>query len=75
MKGESLFAIALAWPDSGRLTIKSLGKDAGLLLKDPAKVTLLGHPAQLPFRREQQALMVDLPQEKPCKHAYVLRIV
>jgi alpha-L-fucosidase len=73
-KGDALFAIALAWPDDGRLAIKSLGKNAGLLPSDPAAVSLLGHPAALQFRREQHALVVNLPRLKPCEHAYVLKI-
>jgi alpha-L-fucosidase len=74
MKGETLFAIALAWPEKGRLDVKSLGTDAGLLPQDPAEVRLLGHPVPLKFHRERQALVVDLPGNKPCEHAYVLRI-
>jgi alpha-L-fucosidase len=73
-KGKTLFAIVLAWPEQGRLEVKSLGKDAGLLPHDPREVKLLGHTAPLKFRREPQALVVDLPKTKPCDHAYVLKI-
>ncbi len=73
-KGGSLFAIALGWPENGRIAIKSLGRDAGLLAQDPEEVRLLGHAAPIAFRREPQALVVELPERKPCDHAYVLRI-
>jgi len=73
-KGATLFAIALGWPDSGRLAVKSLGTDAGLFTQDIAEMRLLGHAGPLRFRREPQALVVDLPEKKPCEHAYVLRI-
>lgn len=74
LKDETLFAIALGWPDDGHLAIKSLGTDAGLFPQDPAEIRLLGDTVPLKFRREPQALVVDLPQHKPCEHAYVLRI-
>ena len=73
-KGKTLFATALGWPDNGHLAIKSLGTDAGLLSQDPAEVKLLGHAGPVQFRREAQAVVVDLPQNKPCDHAYVLKI-
>ena len=59
------------WP----LTIKSLGTDAGLLANDPAEVTLLGHAGPLKFHRDARALVVELPEKKPCDHAYVLTVV
>jgi alpha-L-fucosidase len=73
-KGGTLFATALGWPANGRLTIKSLGTEAGLLPHDPTEVKLLGHAGPLDFRREAQALTVNLPGAKPCDHAFVLKI-
>ena len=74
-KGTTLYALALGWPGNGRLAVKSLGSDAGLLPQDPAEVSLLGQAGPLKFRREARALVVDLPQNKPCDHAWALKIV
>jgi alpha-L-fucosidase len=74
-QGATLYAIALGWPEDGRLTIKSLGTDAGLLPHDPAAVSLLGHAGPLKFHRDAQALVVELPEQQPCDHAYVLTVV
>ena len=74
-KGTTLYALALGWPENGRLAVKSLGSDAGLLPQDPAEASLLGQAGPLKFRREARALVVDLPQNKPCDHAWALKIV
>jgi alpha-L-fucosidase len=73
-RDKTLFATALAWPENGRLTIRSLGTAAGLLAADPAEIRLLGHAAPLQFHRGAQALTVDMPARKPCAHAFVLKM-
>lgn len=73
-KGATLYAIALAWPADGKLTIRTLGTGAGLYKRTIADVRLLGHPAALAFSREPQALTVHLPETKPCDHAFVLKV-
>jgi alpha-L-fucosidase len=67
-RGAMLYAIALGWPESGRLTIRSLtGSTAG-------SVHLLGSPDPLRFTREAGGLVVEMPASRPCQHAYALRI-
>ncbi len=65
--GNTLYAIMLAWPGE-QLTIKSLANE------NPAEVTLLGHAGSLKWAADPSGLHVQLPPEKPCKHAYVLKI-
>ena len=72
VKGDTLYAIALAWP--GELaTITSLATD-----KTPAgkvtRVTLLGHPGDLEFSQDAAGLKVKLPPEPAGKHAFSLKI-
>jgi alpha-L-fucosidase len=63
-----LYAIALAWPESGKLTIRSL---AGATV---GSVRMLGSPSPLRFTRAAGGLVVELPASPPCQHAFVLRI-
>ena len=63
-----LYAIALAWPESGKLTIKSL---AGATV---GSVKMPGSPDALKCTRDAEGLVVELPATRPCDHAFVLRI-
>jgi alpha-L-fucosidase len=73
-RGEVLYAIALAWPDDGAVTIKSLADDSGLFQRSIAKVELLGHPESLRWTRDAHGLTVEMPPQQPCDHAFALRI-
>jgi len=63
-----LYAIALGWPESGKLTIRSLTGPA------ISSVRMLGASGSLKFTRGAQGLVVTLPASKPCDHAFALRI-
>lgn len=67
-KGKTLYAIALAWPDNGKLVVKSLGG------KNPKRVELLGYKTKLQWERTSDGLIVSLPQNAPCKYAVTLKI-
>jgi alpha-L-fucosidase len=69
-----LYAITLAWPDNGTLTIKSLADDSGLFQRSIAKVELLGHPESLHWTRDAHGLTVEMPSQQPCDHAFALRV-
>ena len=73
-RGDSLYAIALAWPEHGSVTIKSLATDSGLFQRSIEKVELLGSNELLHWRRESSGLTVDLPGGRPCEYAFALRI-
>ncbi|OHX64703.1 alpha-L-fucosidase [Flammeovirga pacifica] len=71
-KGDQLYAIALGWPESGELPIKSLG-----LMSYNSKVKeveLIGHQGKLKWERTEGALKLQLPKEKPGDFAYVFKI-
>lgn len=72
-KGDTLYAIALAWPDDP-LTIQGLGYSAELWLGEIADVQLLGHPHKLTWQRNADALTIYLPTQPPCQHAFVFKI-
>jgi len=70
-KGNALYAIALAWPEDGMLTVRSLGSDAGLNI---GIVTLLGHGGTLNWKQTAGGLEVHLPAKRPCEYAFSLKI-
>lgn len=71
---DTLYALLLAWPESGRVTIKALGTDAALYEKPIKKVELLGIAEPLHWQRSGAALVIDMPTCKPCDHAFALRV-
>jgi alpha-L-fucosidase len=73
-KENVLYAIALAWPESGKLVVQSLGENTKLAPNQIANVTMLGCEGKLPFSRNAGCLVVDLPASKPCDHAFALRV-
>ena len=70
-QGPALYAIALAWPKDGKLLIKSLASDAGKV----TSVSLLGHAGPLAWTQGEQGLEVTLPAQKPCEHAFALKVL
>ena len=69
-KGDTLYAIALAWPENGRITIHSLAGDEPRV----RNVQLIGSPGKLKFTRNADGLTIETPAKKPGDYAYVFRI-
>jgi alpha-L-fucosidase len=72
-KGDVVYAISLALPTSD-VSIKSLGKDAGLLSKPVKKVTMLGSNETLKWTQDAEALVIHRPQSLPCAHAVTFAV-
>ena len=72
-KGDTLYAIALAWPGE-KMTIRSLGTAAGLFEQTIDNVSLLGHAGPLTWTRNEQGLLIDLPAHQPGEHAFAVKI-
>ena len=73
-RGDALYAIVLAWPQEGKLMVKSLGSGATSMKSDIKSVELVGSTAQLKWQRGKDGLHVELPGERPCDYAITLRI-
>ena len=74
-KGEVVYAIALAWPESGRLTIKTLARGSQHMPGGIAAVHLLGDSTPLQTTRDARGLHVALPAGPgPRPHAVALRV-
>ena len=63
-KGKTLYAIALGWPDDGKIVIKSLAKTDDPGVNKIKRVNLLGYKGKLKFTQTDQGLMVELPAQK-----------
>jgi len=73
-KGDSLYAIALAWPEDRKLVIKSLASGSPQYRGEITRVGLLGSELNLVWSRTAEGLTVNLPEKPPCDYAYVLKI-
>lgn len=72
-KGDTLYAIALAWPGE-QVTITSLATNSPFVTNRMTKVSLLGHTEPLPFTQTPDGLTISLPPSPPCEHAFVFKI-
>ncbi|MGD0088433.1 MAG: alpha-L-fucosidase [Planctomycetota bacterium] len=73
-KGEILYAIALGWPENRKLIVRSLAEAKDAPAGRIEGVSLLGCAARLDWSRTGEGLVVTLPEQKPCEHAFVLKI-
>jgi alpha-L-fucosidase len=69
-KGKTLYAILLGWPANNSVLIKSLGAGTS----KTGKVSLLGNAGSLAFSQSAEGLKVTLPEQQPCRDAFVLKI-
>ena len=70
-KGETLYALALAWP-ADRQAGGQVAGQAGRhdIRREPARRM----PASSTGAQTEQGLLVTLPEQKPCEHVFVLKI-
>jgi len=73
-KGDTIYAIALAWPENGKLNIKSLAAGSPLAKGEIKSVMLLGYRGKLTWKQNADGLSIDLPNERPGKYGAVLKI-
>jgi alpha-L-fucosidase len=72
-QGQTLYAIALGWPESGnKVTIRALG--AARWPERISEIRLLGHNGSLRFSRSLDALEIELPAQSTSDYACVFKI-
>ncbi len=71
-RNGQLYAIALGWPKSGILSIKSLSSTS--FNSKINKVELIGSDTKIAFKQKENALEIKLPNNKPCEHAFVFKV-
>lgn len=69
-KGNTLYLIALGWPEQGKIMVNSLANSVG----DIGKISLLGHKGKIRWNQTGDELSINLPDKQPCKHAYSFKI-
>ena len=62
-KGDLLYATAMDWPKDGKLVIKSLAKNSKHFPKEIQRIEWLPTKQSLTFERNENALMVSLPEK------------
>ena len=72
-KGDTIYGIAMAWPGE-QAVIQSLAKGSPLVEGEVSAVHLLGCPDNLECSRTGEGLIIKLPANKPCEHAFALKI-
>lgn len=70
---HTLNAFFMTWPENGKLTLRSLAKNTNVKA-EIQQIELLGSDAKLAFQHTQDGLVVELPKEKPCDHAWTLKL-
>jgi len=73
-KGDALYAIVLASPADGKVTVRTLAAGSSHYPKEVGRVELLGSPGALAFSRNPDGLVVTLPAGKPGDLAFALKI-
>ena len=73
-RGDTLYALALAWPEGGSLTIRSLAAGSSPAAGKVADVHLLGQGGSLQWAQSENGLTITLPAQKPCDHAFAFKI-
>jgi alpha-L-fucosidase len=73
-KGATLYAIALGWPDDGKLLVRSLAKPAGENLNNITSISLLGFDGKVAWKQTADGLEVTLPAQKVSEFTAALKI-
>jgi alpha-L-fucosidase len=75
MKGDSLYAFIMVWPESRSTVVKSLAANSPQLEgRKIADVALLGFGGKLEWTQDEQGLKIKLPDQPPCASAVTLKI-
>lgn len=75
IKDNTLYAHVLAWPESGKVIIKSLAEGNPLYGKSIGNISLLGTNEKVLYKRTAEGLIVELPKGvKPNDISFVLKI-
>ena len=70
-KGDNLYAICLAWPGT-EASIRTVWER--LYPSEIVSIELLGVEKKLKWRMEDDAIHKEVPEKRPCEHAYVFKI-
>jgi alpha-L-fucosidase len=72
-KDKTLYAFFMGWPEGSQVVIKPLATNSEQKIGSIENIELLGY-GKVNFTRDEEGLKVALPAQKPCEHAYTLKI-
>jgi alpha-L-fucosidase len=72
-KGNTLYAIAMAWPGNGQITIKSLAQGSPYDV-NVKTIQLLGSHSSVQWTQDRNGLHLQLPAQKTGEYAYVFKV-
>ncbi|MGZ3833330.1 MAG: alpha-L-fucosidase [Mucilaginibacter sp.] len=72
-RGKTLYAFFMGWPQTNQVLIKPLAENSPQKIGKIENVELLGY-GKVEFARDGIGLKVNLPSQKPCEHAYALKL-
>ena len=72
-KEHAVYAICLEWPDD-TLTLRHVGSGSQGGGRPIARVSLLGGEGTLDWSRNAKGLTIQVPAERPCRHAYAFKL-
>jgi alpha-L-fucosidase len=72
-KGNTLYAFVMGWPEK-EAVVKPLALNGPQNAGQIKNVQLLGFKGKVKFTQDNAALKVEMPAQKPCDHAIVLKI-
>jgi len=64
----------LDWPAEGKVSIRGLNDRTSISTRGIQSIELLGSAEKLAWKRDGDGLHVTFPVERPCDHAYALKI-
>lgn len=73
-KDGCLYVIALGWPESGKLTVKTMAEGCPHHPAAFASIEMLGSDEKIEMMRDAAGLTITMPKEKPCDHAFVFKL-
>jgi alpha-L-fucosidase len=74
-KDGALYVFVMAWPEDGKLIVKSLAAGSPNYTDEIGNIQLLGSDAKLKWLRDENGTTIFLPEKKPCEYAFALKIV
>jgi alpha-L-fucosidase len=72
--GKTIYAIVLAFPATGQVTLTSLAEGSAQFEGKIGSVRVLGAGGKLKFTRDHDGLTITLPEKRPCDIAFALKI-
>lgn len=74
-KGEALYAHVLAWPEDGKVTIKSLSEGNNLYPQAIKNVEIVGYDGPITYSRNKNGLVIDVPSKSKANDiSFVVKI-